>query len=241
MSELIRRRKIFSSNPGNQSTKRRISLFSKPEVVEEEEKVITPETELEKVLRKLDGKVLTEAELIEELKYVGLSPSELEERGLVEQVMKDETGVSYLIQPSAFLQPKLFSKLTVTITRELDLPDISDSREAIFKKLMNTPSIVGGERGVTLIKKAHGISPTDFEGFNENPELCKEHQDWVTDSGILKDLVFDFGPSKSMNVEEFNNLISKNYKDCPIPDKIVHVLIKRGVVRPMGSGMIELV
>lgn len=185
-------------------------------------------TKLEEALKTYSGckvdKDVTE-------KLFGMSSDVLCEKGYSEDL-----GDSIRINEEAYLADKLFSKLTITITKEFDLnPTIcspfglsSGQKEDIISNLSSSMS----PKGIMIVKRAHGlVSPSGPS------EFC-EGEDWLRDSGILQDLPIEFG-NRTLSDSEFTRMLSTRYDDAP--SDILDKLESRGVInRDRPSGIIRI-
>lgn len=121
----------------------------------------------------------------------------------------------------------LFSKLVITVTRELDLDPISEGRK---EELIH--SLEGGSippKGILLIKKAHGLVPhaSDLEA-PQGPI----GEDYLKDSGIITDLGLEHG-GETIGLPKFMEIIRKRYNDAP--DNLLDLLTSKGIVKISGS------
>ena len=178
-----------------------------------------PSNDLEKNLKLYSGKTLGEDEV---QKIFSCTPEELEEKGFARV---DETTGETKINDSAFLCSKLFSKLIISVTKVLDLPQIERPKEDIIEELAQKQAIP--EKGIILIKKAHRI-PIEAS-FSE---ATSESEGWVKDSGIIGDLKLEFGGT-SMSVKDFTKLLDERYDDAP--ENIIDILIQKGVIKIQGN------
>lgn len=173
------------------------------------------DTDLELKLKEFSDKEITREEFEKEFSALGITAEELEERGFSEI---GENG-NIKISTDAYLQSKLFSKMVITITRELDLDaDIMNStcdRKEVISKLEERDGMT--PKGIILIKKANDIP------LNE---------DWVNDSGIKNDLPFEFG-GESKELPDFKRVIEERYPDAP--EDILEILKRHGIIRVDGN------
>lgn len=181
-----------------------------------------PSNEFEKSLKEFSGKTLKENEV---QKIFSCTPDELEEKGFAR--VNEETG-DVKINDCAFLQSKLFSKLIISVTKVLDLPVIDKPKEEIIEDLAEKHALP--EKGIILIKKAHGIPmlPPEVANFSST----EENEAYLRDSGIMGDLRLEFGGS-TMGVKEFTKLLDERYDDAP--ENIIDILINKGVIKIQGN------
>lgn len=196
----------------------RRKLFSS--YAEEEEKFqkefSTPSNELELKLKNFSGQAISEDKFQKEFSNL----TTLDD--LVEKNFAEVCDSGYVkISDSAYIMSKLFSKITISITKELDLdPSITcpecDKKEVI-DKLENINDI--SPKSLIIIKKVHGI-PTE-----------NHDEEWAKDSGILNDLGIEFGGT-SRELPEFKKIIDDRYPDAP--DNIMDLLKNKGIIRING-------
>ena len=153
----------------------------------------TPENDLEEKLKKYSGKTLTKKEY--ERQFSGLDLGNYIESG--------ESNVK--IDENAYLFSKLFSSISITITKELDLdPAIvcnsKCNKESIINRLEDSENM--SPKCIMLIKKAHNIS---------NEEKDRE---WVVDSGIVNDLGAEFN-GQTREMPDFKTILETRYPDAP--------------------------
>lgn len=119
---------------------------------------------------------------------------------------------------------KLFSKLVISITKELDLPDPTMRRNELMDHLEGHLP----EKGMMIIKKIHGICPVP------EPEVHEDSHDYLHDSGIVGDLKLEHGGTQ-MPIRDFMNLIDTRYNDAP--ENIVDLLCKKGAIKISGANV----
>lgn len=166
----------------------------------------TPENDLEEKLKKYSGKTLTKKEY--ERQFSGLDLGNYIESG--------ESNVK--IDENAYLFSKLFSSISITITKELDLdPAIvcnsKCNKESIINRLEDSENM--SPKCIMLIKKAHNIS---------NEEKDRE---WVVDSGIVNDLGAEFN-GQTREMPDFKTILETRYPDAP--ENIVEILKNSGAI-----------
>lgn len=166
----------------------------------------TPENDLEEKLKKYSGKTLTKKEY--ERQFSGLDLGNYIESG--------ESNVK--IDENAYLFSKLFSSISITITKELDLdPTIvcnsKCNKESIINRLEDSENM--SPKCIMLIKKAHNIS---------NEEKDRE---WVVDSGIVNDLGAEFN-GQTREMPDFKTILETRYPDAP--ENIVEILKNSGAI-----------
>ena len=166
----------------------------------------TPENDLEEKLKKYSGKTITKKEY--ERQFSGLDLGNYIESG--------ESNVK--IDENAYLFSKLFSSISITITKELDLdPAIvcnsKCNKESIINRLEDSENM--SPKCIMLIKKAHNIS---------NEEKDRE---WVVDSGIVNDLGAEFN-GQTREMPDFKTILETRYPDAP--ENIVEILKNSGAI-----------
>lgn len=175
---------------------------------------------LELKLREFSGKTLGMGEFEKEFAEI-CTAGELEARGFCSISENGEV----IIPETAFYQSRLFSKLTITVTRELDLdPAVMECKDPFKRDLIDKFSEEGkfSPRGIIIIKKGHGLPTTG------------EHDEWLQDSGICKDLKLEFG-GHIKELPEFKKTINERYPDAP--EEILRLLSDRGVIRVSGDNV----
>lgn len=166
----------------------------------------TPENELEEKLKKYSGKTITESEYDKQFSDIDLGNYAESNNGCVK------------VDENAYLFSKLFSSISITITKELDLdPGIvcnpQCNKESIINRLEESENM--SPKCIMLIRKAHNIS-------NENKD-----REWVSDSGIVRDLGTEFnGQTKEM--PEFRTILDTRYPDAP--ENIIDILKNSGAI-----------
>ena len=166
----------------------------------------TPENDLEEKLKKYSGKTITKKEY--ERQFSGLDLGNYIESG--------ESNVK--IDENAYLFSKLFSSISITITKELDLdPAIvcnsKCNKESIINRLEDSENM--SPKCIMLIKKAHNIS---------NEEKDRE---WVVDSGIVNDLGAEFN-GQTREMPDFKTILETRYPDAP--ENILEILKNSGAI-----------
>lgn len=174
---------------------------------------------LELKLKEFSGKILSEEEYE---KTFSEDASALKEKGFAETC---ESGI--MISDTAYFAEHLFSGITITISRELDL-----DKDIVSGKTNKTEVIKGLEerdglapKGIILIKKAHGIDPTP------------EHNSWIEDSGISHDVPYEFGGTNK-DLLEFRKALDERYPDAP--ENIIDLLKERGIIK-VSDGNVEII
>lgn len=166
----------------------------------------TPDNEAEEKLKEYSGKTIT-SEDYEKL---------FSEIDLGNYAEISENGVK--VDDNAYLFSKLFSSISVTITKELDLdPDIvcgsKCNKESIINRLEESENM--SPKCIMLIRKAHNISNEDKD------------REWVADSGIVNDLGAEFN-GQTREMPEFKSILDSRYPDAP--ENIVEILKNCGAI-----------
>ena len=182
----------------------------------------TPANDVEKNFKTFTGKEVNSSDC---QKLFSMTSDELIEKGFADK----EVDGKVLISKSAYSNSKLFSKLTVTITKEFDLdPTIMSpecNKENIIENLKDRDVLA--PKSIVLIKKAHSISPVDSMFSN-----IEESEAWLKDSGIQGDLSLEFG-GKVLGIKEFMNLLDERYEDAP--ENIIDLLVSKGIIKIQGN------
>ena len=123
---------------------------------------------------------------------------------------------------------KVFSKLVISITKELDLPDPEqNTKEDLINHLIHNGNIP--EKGIMVIKKVHGMIPGNMEISRKN----EREDNYIKDSGIINDLSLEFGRSSELPLKDFMNYIDTRYSDAP--ENIIDQLVNSGSIRISGA------
>ena len=203
------RKKLFSSEP----EERKIKLFSADSEELGFQRVFSETTDpLELKLKEFSGRTLGMEEYTSEF-----GGEDLISRGFAETCGED----SVKINDDAFMQARLFSMITMSVTKTLSL-----DRDIMCGGVSKEEVISGlGDRGLSpkcimLIKKAHNIPVEEDEN------------NWISDSGISQDLSSEFGGSEKP-LPEFKKIINTRYNDAP--SDILDILKNRGIIQVDGE------
>jgi len=110
---------------------------------------------------------------------------------------------------SADSEYRLFGKLVISVTKELELPEVSlDQREDLIRSLTSV-----SPRGKLLLMRAHRVIP--------HP----------TDKGIVTGIPGSEG--EPMTLQEFTDYLRSKYNDAP--ENLQEILSKSGIVEISGS------
>lgn len=182
---------------------------------------------LEEALKLYSGKELTDSEVEKNFSETGYNKDLLIEKGFASTIGDDKIK----ILDTAFLQSKLFSKLTISITKELDLDPMEDCcRGDIIRELGNSGSI--SPKGIMLIRKAHTVPLMREANFSE--DIMDE---WAVDSGVLNDIRLEFG-GQNMSIPEFMEIINCRYDDAP--GDVLEYLIEKGILIPRDGDRLDI-
>lgn len=196
-----------------------VKLF--PEKINPEAEVATPRkkmfstylTPFEAKLKEFSGKTVDKS---------NFDDNELEKLKIFSDISDDSVTIS----PNAFETEKLFSKLTISVTKTLELdPAIMlgrSEKEDMIDKLEDNEKLP--EKSIMIIKKAHNL-PIESK-FSETDES------WVEDSNIIPDLETEYN-NQSLGMEQFVKIIRDRYPDAP--ENIVDILVQRGAIFVDGS------
>ena len=189
----------------------RLSLFSK-------------DTDFEEKVKTYSGQTISEEEFQREFSgdYVFAT--------------RGEDG-SYTINPNAYATEKLFSKLIIQVTKVLDLDeDIMKGEkkpEDVISNLEEHESIP--EKGIMIIKKAHGLIPPFASNFSETEEPVDESgETWLNDSNRISDLQVEFS-NNSFGIKQFMDILKERYEDAP--ENIVDLLLNHNAIRIEGNSV----
>lgn len=207
----VERRRLFSTP---EPEKRDIKLFSDTAEEEAFQRIFSAtKDEKELKLKEFSGRELSASE------YAAAGFGELEiEKGFATKGEND----TYTISPSAFPESRLFSSLTISVTKTLELDPVimSEPKEAVIGRLGESGNFP--PKAIMLLKKAHGVP------FEEDRDR------YLEDSGIRHDLPFEFGGRK-MPRPEFSKIINERYEDAPTD--IMEVLKNRGIIKVDGDNV----
>lgn len=198
----------------------RKSVFGNDEIQKE---FTEPCNDFERSLKDYSGKTV---EISECHKLFSMTPEELIEKNYASPVSENEIQ----IMPNAFLIDKLFSKLIISVTKELDLDTTVPTmpKESVIDSLASSSNI--SPKGIILIKKAHMLSQNPIsEGISDKEEL----EDWVEDSGIAGDLRIELGDKNDISLSEFMDYLNSRYPDAP--KGLIDYLVSNGIVRIQGN------
>lgn len=218
----MERRKLFSEEPKQERRRlfsapeaRNIKLFSDTAEEEAFQRTFSDtDDEIELKLKKYSGKTLSASDYASI--FGGLN---LEERGFAEKTANGD----YTISPSAFCESRMFSKITISVTKTLELdPAIMEGqpKEEIIEGLEESGKFP--PKAIILLKKAHQI-PAE-----------KDNERFLYDSGMSRDLSFEFG-GRRMGKPEFMKIINERYEDAPTD--IMEVLKNKGIVKVDGDNV----
>lgn len=208
-SENKERRKLFSTPDANKE--RKIKLFSDTAEEEAFQRVFSATTDdLELKLKEYSGQTLHAAD------FASIFGESLNERYYS---VNSETG-DYTISPEAFVESRLFSKITISVTKtlELDPAVMNEPKEDVISRLEESGKF--SPKTIILLKKAHNI-PADSDS-----------ESYLKDSGIAHDLPFEFG-GRSMDKPEFETLMKERYEDAPTD--IMDILKNKGILKIDGE------
>lgn len=211
-SENKERRKLFSSPDAPQE--RNIKLFSETAEEEAFQRTFSATSdELELKLKEYSGQTLNAAD------FASIFGGEnLSERYYTADT---ETG-DVSISPEAFMESRLFSKLTISVTKTLELDGnvMGEPKEEVISRLEDSGRF--SPKTIILLKKAHNI-PADGDS-----------ESYLKDSGIAHDLPFEFGGRK-MEMPEFENILKERYEDAPTD--IMDILKNKGILKIDGENV----
>jgi DNA-directed RNA polymerase subunit RPC12/RpoP len=171
-------------------------------------------------LDQFSGKTLTYSELQKEFTERGINetPEEMINSGYACETPDGKVCFS----ECSGIQRKLFSKLVISVTKELELEPV-DSREALIQKLVDAHRLP--EKSIILVKKAHSLPVGPDTSVNQG-------DDYIKDSGIENDLRLEYG-GKTLPLLEFTNILHDQYNDAPVD--IIDKLVSSGVIHIDGS------
>ena len=197
----------------------RKSLFSN-DVFQKE--FTEPTTEFEEKLKEYSGKVI---DVNDCEKIFSMSAEEL-----IEKNYADVKDGNLVISESAFLIDKLFSKLIISVTKELDLDTTvpTTPKESIIEALSRGGNI--GSKGIIMIRKAHMMPQPEEEHIHE---VNNDMPEWIEDSGIVGDLKIELGDRDDLGLSEFMDYLNSRYSDAP--KGLIDYLISKGIIKIDGN------
>lgn len=214
----------------------RISLFNEEDPYSDETRFFSePDSDVERFFSDYGGCTLSKEDCES---ATGMNADQIVEKGFGEY--SDDNNIT--ISEDSYLKSKLFSKIVVTITKVLDLnpritADMDDCKSDVIDSLERSGEIC--PKGILLIRKAHGIIPTNSHidcCEDAMPMPCDSSQEWLRDSGILGDLKLEFGGLTKPS-SEFSTILGSRYPDAP--SNILDLLKNSGVIR-IGGGNISI-
>lgn len=142
---------------------------------------------------------------------------------MIEKRFATVDGDSVSISKDAYGIEKLFSKLTISVTKTLELDsDIMGgcNKESVIDQLPLP------KKSIILIRKAHGIPEEPIQHIFSENEGCEEN--WIEDSSIIPDLQNEYN-NQSFGIMQFVNILKNRYPDAP--EDILDILANKGVIR----------
>ena len=207
----VERRKLFST-PAPETNK--IKLFSDTAEEEAFQRTFSAtDNEFELKLKEYSGQTLNAAD------FASIFGGEnLDERYFS---TNSESG-DIKISDTAFLESRLFSKITISVTKtlELDPAVMNEPKEDVISRLEESGKF--SPKTIILLKKAHNI-PAD-----------RDSESYLKDSGIAHDLPFEFG-GRRIGRPEFDSIIKERYEDAPTD--IMDILKNKGIIRVDGENV----
>ena len=199
-----------------------ISLFPEDREPRERKKFITDfDTEFERNLKEHSGRQMSKVEF--EKKFSDQSDY-LFEKGFAKA--SDDTVA---ISPNAYNIEKLFSKITISVTKTLELEPSCVSglcpKETMLDRLKEDCCVP--EKRLLILRKAHGLPPCRV--LSESGESA---EDWVKDSNIIPDLKNEYC-NKQLGIGKFLKILQSRYPDAP--DGILDILADKGTVLLSGG------
>lgn len=205
----VERRKLFST-PAPETKERSIKLFSDTAEEEAFQRTFSAtDNEFELKLKEYSGQTLSAAD------FASIFGGSMDERYFS---VNEEGDVK--VSDTAFMESRLFSKITISVTKtlELDPAVMNEPKEDVISRLEESGKF--SPKTIILLKKAHNIPA---EGDSES---------YLKDSGIAHDLPFEFG-GRSMDKPEFETLMKERYEDAPTD--IMDILKNKGILKIDGE------
>lgn len=166
------------------------------------------------------GSVMNEEDVQKEFSSRGITESidSLVNSGYAKRGENSEV----MFSEDSYTQRKLFSKLVISVTKELHLDPVDD-KEAMIHRLVESGGMP--DKSICLIRKAHNLP--DQVSFSEDAG-----NEYLKDSGIENDLRLEYGGT-TVPIKEFMAILEEQYDDAP--DNLLDLLVSAGVIKIFGS------
>lgn len=176
--------------------------------------------ELDEVLSRYKGRLVNEDELNAELHALGVYDEVGGINGLVDSgYAKWDKDGQVMFSEVADFQRKLFSKLVISVTKELDIDPIINRESAIDSLAEKFP----GKPIMTLKRAQSSIAP-EVTSFSD--------KSYLKDSGIESDIKVGYG-GQTMTIKDFMNLLNEEYPDAP--EEIIDLLESSKAIKVNGG------
>lgn len=188
----------------------------------EEENVFSDLTgdELDEVLSRYKGRLVDEEELNAELHALGVYDEVGGVNGLVDSgYAKWDKDGQLMFSEVADFQRKLFSKLVISVTKELDIDPIINRESAIDSLAEKFPG-----KPIMILKRAQSSIAPEVTSFSD--------KSYLKDSGIESDIKVGYG-GQTMTIKDFMNLLNEEYPDAP--EEIIDLLESSKAIKVNGG------
>lgn len=175
--------------------------------------------ELDDLLKTYKGKKINEDELKAELYARGIYDEVGGVNGLVESGYVTEKGDQVMFTDIADSQRRLFSKLVISVTKELDIDPIMDKSLALEHLSEKFPG-----KPIMILKKVQRSVSPEVTSFSD--------KSYLEDSGIESDIKISYG-GQVMAIKDFMSLLNEEYPDAP--DDIIDLLESSKVIKVNGG------
>ena len=176
--------------------------------------------ELDEVLSRYKGRLVDEEELNAELHALGVYDEVGGVNGLVDSgYAKWDKDGQLMFSEVADFQRKLFSKLVISVTKELDINPIINRESAIDSLAEKFPG-----KPIMILKRAQSSIAPEVTSFSD--------KSYLKDSGIESDIKVGYG-GQTMTIKDFMNLLNEEYPDAP--EEIIDLLESSKAIKVNGG------
>lgn len=176
--------------------------------------------ELDEVLSRYKGRLVDEEELNAELHALGVYDEVGGVNGLVDSgYAKWDKDGQLMFSEVADFQRKLFSKLVISVTKELDIDPIINRESAIDSLAEKFPG-----KPIMILKRAQSSIAPEVTSFSD--------KSYLKDSGIESDIKVGYG-GQTMTIKDFMNLLNEEYPDAP--EEIIDLLESSKAIKVNGG------
>lgn len=181
------------------------------------------ETPYEKELKDKSGETLSKEDFE---KTFSDKSEDMLEKGFA---VASEGGIT--ISDKAYGIEKLFSRLTITLTKTLELdPKVMNRDKGDLLDELAVDHKVP-EEGIMILRRAHNVPEDRTYSINK----LSEKDQWVEDSSIIPDLIEEY-KGKRFGLGQFVKLLRGRYPDAP--EDIIDILSDRGAISINGKSIL---